>query len=136
MPRFINWSQWHEELKSETVEQRICLLSWTLESSFGDRKMKWHRLLTEKNMSSRIGNNVLISGPYGFCSYSKRQIMSWYTKTPLRFFEKKKKSKSFVFNANLFKLKTTVCFNRNRQLRFYFLFIFSIIGNSLFCNHQ
>jgi transposase len=48
-------------------------------------KMKCDRLMSEENLSSRIGdacNNVLISDLYSFCSHSKRQIIKCYNKTP------------------------------------------------------
>ncbi|KAG1515216.1 hypothetical protein G6F52_009738 [Rhizopus delemar] len=43
-------------------------------------KMKCDRLMSEENLSSRIGdacNDVLISDLYSFCSHSKRQIIMW-----------------------------------------------------------
>ncbi|KAG1284079.1 hypothetical protein G6F60_007919 [Rhizopus arrhizus] len=48
-------------------------------------EMKRDRLMSEENLSSRIGdacNAVLISDLYSFCSHSKRQIIKCYNKTP------------------------------------------------------
>lgn len=48
-------------------------------------KLKRERLMTEENLSSRIGdacNTVPVDVLYNFCMYSKKQIINCYNKTP------------------------------------------------------